>query len=50
MLPPDIRIVPSIELMPRHGGEVARLVPIDDTHHRSDGVAKVRELGNYTWH
>jgi nitrite reductase/ring-hydroxylating ferredoxin subunit len=48
VLLPNIRIVPSIELTPGHGREVAWLVPIDDTHHRSYGVAKVREPGLYT--
>lgn len=42
VLLPNIRIVPSIELTPGKGREVAWLVPIDDTSHRSYGVAKVR--------
>ncbi len=48
VLLPNIRIVPSIELTPGQGREVAWLVPIDDTHHRSYGVAKVTEPGVYT--
>lgn len=48
VLLPNIRIVPSIELTPGQGREVAWLVPIDDTNHCSYGVAKVREPGLYT--
>ena len=47
VLLPNIRIVPSIELTPGLGREVAWLVPIDDTRHRSFGVAKVTEPGLY---
>ncbi len=38
---PNVRIVPSIELTPGHGREVAWLVPVDSHHHRSFGVARV---------
>jgi phenylpropionate dioxygenase-like ring-hydroxylating dioxygenase large terminal subunit len=38
---PNVRIVPSIELTPGKGREVAWLVPVDDHHHRSFGVARV---------
>ncbi len=48
VLLPNIRIVPTIELTAGPGREVAWLVPIDDTHHRSYGVARVREPGLYT--
>lgn len=39
---PNIRIVPTIEMHPGPGREVAWLVPVDDTSHRSFGVARVR--------
>jgi len=48
VLLPNIRIVPSIQLTRGQGREVAWLVPIDDTHHRSYGVARVSEPGLYT--
>ena len=38
---PNVRIVPSIELTPGKGREVAWLVPVDSHHHRSFGVARV---------
>lgn len=38
---PNVRIVPSIELTPGKGREVAWLVPVDDHHHRSFGVARL---------
>jgi len=38
---PNVRIVPSIELEPGQGREVAWLVPVDSYHHRSFGVARV---------
>lgn len=38
---PNVRIVPSIELEPGQGREVAWLVPVDSHHHRSFGVARV---------
>jgi phenylpropionate dioxygenase-like ring-hydroxylating dioxygenase large terminal subunit len=38
---PNVRIVPSIELTPGQGREVAWLVPVDSHHHRSFGVARV---------
>jgi len=38
---PNVRIVPSIELAPGKGREVAWLVPVDSHHHRSFGVARV---------
>jgi phenylpropionate dioxygenase-like ring-hydroxylating dioxygenase large terminal subunit len=40
---PNVRIVPSIELTPGKGREVAWLVPVDSHHHRSFGVARVRK-------
>jgi phenylpropionate dioxygenase-like ring-hydroxylating dioxygenase large terminal subunit len=40
---PNVRIVPSIELTPGPGREVAWLVPVDSHHHRSFGVARVRK-------
>jgi phenylpropionate dioxygenase-like ring-hydroxylating dioxygenase large terminal subunit len=40
-LMPNVRIVPSIELTPGPGREVAWLVPVDSRHHRSFGVARV---------
>jgi hypothetical protein len=40
---PNVRIVPSIELTPGQGREVAWLVPVDSHHHRSFGVARVRK-------
>ena len=40
-LMPNVRIVPSIELTPGPGREVAWLVPVDSHHHRSFGVARV---------
>jgi phenylpropionate dioxygenase-like ring-hydroxylating dioxygenase large terminal subunit len=48
VLLPNIRVVPSIQLTPGQGREVAWLVPIDDTHHHSFGVARVSEAGLYT--
>ncbi len=38
---PNVRIVPSIELVPGKGREVAWLVPVDSHHHRTFGVARV---------
>jgi hypothetical protein len=38
---PNVRIVPSIELTPGKGREVAWLVPVDSHAHRSFGVARV---------
>lgn len=38
---PNVRIVPSIELAPGQGREVAWLVPVDSHHHRTFGVARV---------
>jgi phenylpropionate dioxygenase-like ring-hydroxylating dioxygenase large terminal subunit len=43
VLLPNVRIVPSIELTPGPGREVAWLVPVDSHHHRSFGVARVRK-------
>ena len=40
---PNVRIVPSIELVPGQGREVAWLVPVDSHHHRTFGVARVRK-------
>jgi nitrite reductase/ring-hydroxylating ferredoxin subunit len=47
VLLPNVRIVPTIELTPGSGTEVAWIVPVDDTTHRTFGVAKVREPGLY---
>jgi hypothetical protein len=41
VLLPNVRIVPSIELTPGPGREIAWLVPVDSHHHRSFGVARV---------
>jgi hypothetical protein len=48
VLLPNIRIVPTIELTPGPGTEIAWIVPVDDTTHRTFGVAKVREPGLFT--
>jgi nitrite reductase/ring-hydroxylating ferredoxin subunit len=48
VLLPNIRIVPTIELTSGPGNEVAWIVPVDDTTHRTFGVARVGEPGVYT--
>ncbi|MEO7008555.1 MAG: aromatic ring-hydroxylating dioxygenase subunit alpha, partial [Caldimonas sp.] len=48
VLLPNIRIVPTIELTSGPGNELAWIVPVDDTMHRTFGVAKVTQSGTYT--
>lgn len=48
VLLPNVRIVPTIELTSGPGNEVAWIVPVDGTTHRTFGVAKVIERGVYT--
>jgi phenylpropionate dioxygenase-like ring-hydroxylating dioxygenase large terminal subunit len=45
---PNVRFVPTTELTEGRGNEIAWIVPIDDTHHRTFGIARVREPGLFT--
>jgi nitrite reductase/ring-hydroxylating ferredoxin subunit len=44
---PNIRIVPNTQLVEGRAGEVAWLVPVDDTHHRIIHIAKVTGPGRF---
>ena len=45
VLLPNVRCVPTIEMTPGRGNEIAWFVPVDDTHVRTFGVARARQPG-----